>query len=194
MSVQEIRRVRWRRGSPRKTTGTVAGVKWTVPVAWTAQPERPMRVATYTIPAAEGDQDPARVRCVVLRIRPGRSGGDEHRPLEGAVRESRKRWRRASTEVNGIPVSTVELAGTYLAPGGPMMQSTGKKENTRLLGAIITAPEGNGVLQGDRTVEDGRRGKEGISRDGEFAEQVADSLALRDRDAPFAVRTGRSYV
>ena len=122
-------------------TGRVAGVKWTVPSRWTAQPERPMRVATYMIPAAEGDQEPA--ECAVSFFGSGQGG-----PVEMNV----DRWKgqfenpeevaKSSTEVKGIPVSTVELAGAYLAPGGPMMQATGKKENTRLLGAIITAPQG----------------------------------------------------
>jgi hypothetical protein len=40
-------------------------------------------------------------------------------------------------------VTRTEIAGTYLAPGGPMMQSTGKKTGYRLLGAIVEAPEGN---------------------------------------------------
>jgi hypothetical protein len=124
-----------------KASGTVAGVKWTVPARWTPQPERPMRVATYTVPAAEGDQEPA--ECVVSFFGSGQGG-----PVEMNI----DRWKgqfenpaevaKNSADVSGIPVTTVELTGTYLAPGGPMMQSTGKKENARLLGAVITAPEG----------------------------------------------------
>jgi hypothetical protein len=45
--------------------------------------------------------------------------------------------------VAGLRVTRVELDGTYLAPGGPMMQSTGKKTGYRLLGAIVEAPGGN---------------------------------------------------
>ena len=36
----------------------------------------------------------------------------------------------------------VQIAGNYLAPAGPMMEATGKKENFRLFGAIVEAPEG----------------------------------------------------
>ena len=142
-----------------RSTGTVAGVKWTVPARWTAQPERPMRVATYTVPAAEGDQDPG--ECVVSFFGSGQGG-----PVEMNI----GRWKgqfenpeeigRTSTEVNGMPVTTVELAGTYLSPGGPMMQSTGKKENTRLLGAVITAPEGMVFFKmtgPSKTIEAGRK-------------------------------------
>jgi hypothetical protein len=35
----------------------------------------------------------------------------------------------------------VNITGTYLAPG-PMMESTGKKMNYKLVGAIINAPGG----------------------------------------------------
>jgi hypothetical protein len=140
-------------------TGTVAGVKWTVPKRWTLQPDRPMRVATYTIPAAEGDQEPA--ECAVSFFGSGQGG-----PVEMNI----DRWKgqfekpeeiaKSSSEVKGIPVSTVELAGAFLSPGGPMMQSTGKKENARLLGAIITAPEGMvffKLIGPSKTVEAGRK-------------------------------------
>jgi len=142
-----------------KATGTVAGVKWTVPGRWTAQAERPMRVATYTVPAAEGDQEGA--ECVVSFFGSGQGG-----PVEMNI----DRWKgqfenpeesaRNSEEVNGVPVTTVEVAGTYLAPGGPMMQSTGKKEGARLLGAVITAPEGMVFFKmtgPSKTVEAGRK-------------------------------------
>ena len=50
---------------------------------------------------------------------------------------------RSSREVNGMKVTLVSISGTYLSPGGPMMQSQGKKENYRLLGAIVEGPEGS---------------------------------------------------
>ena len=44
--------------------------------------------------------------------------------------------------VNRLKVHTIEIAGTYLSPGGPMMQSQGKRPGWRLSGAIVEAPEG----------------------------------------------------
>ena len=35
------------------------GVKWTAPATWKTQPPKPMRAATYAIPAAAGDKDGA---------------------------------------------------------------------------------------------------------------------------------------
>ncbi len=45
--------------------------------------------------------------------------------------------------VAGLRVTRAQVGGTYLAPGGPMMQSTGKRPGYRLLGAIAEGPEGN---------------------------------------------------
>jgi hypothetical protein len=44
--------------------------------------------------------------------------------------------------VNGLKVTTVQINGTYMGMGGMMTESSPKKENYRLLGSIIEAPEG----------------------------------------------------
>ena len=129
------------------TTGEAAGVAWTVPARWEAQPPRMMRVATYLIPKDAEDDEPG--ECAVFYF--GRGQG-------GSVDLNLQRWReqfetdtggqpslaeRKST-INGLAVTTVSLAGTYLASMGPMFQSGAvKKPGYRMLGAIIEAPEGN---------------------------------------------------
>lgn len=122
-------------------SATAAGIQWQVPKGWQVQPPRSMRVATYSIPAAAGDEEGA--ECAVFFFGSGQ-GGD--------VRSNIDRWisqfqtdskpQEASKTVNRIHVTTVTVSGTYLAPAGPMMQSTGQKSNYRLLGAIVEAPEG----------------------------------------------------
>ena len=118
---------------------SVAGVTWEVPATWSAQPERSMRVATYELPgtgAAPGE-------CAVF-----------HFPATGgSVEANISRWARQfeespaptieTREVAGLSVTLVSISGTYLAPGGPMMKSTGKKPDHQLFGAIVTGPEGN---------------------------------------------------
>ena len=129
------------------TTGGAAGVVWTVPSRWETQPPRTMRVATYLIPKDDADDEPG--ECAVFYF--GRGQG-------GSVDLNLQRWReqfetdtgsqpslaeRKST-INGLTVTTVSLAGTYLASMGPMFQSGAvKKPGFRMLGAIIEAPEGN---------------------------------------------------
>jgi hypothetical protein len=120
--------------------GSAGGVSWTVPAAWQAAPDKPMRVGTYVIPAASGQEAG---ECGVFFF--GRGQG-------GSVEDNLARWKAqfegASTPktreqtVNGLKVHEIDLTGTYLAPGGPMMQSQGKKPGWRLLGAIVEAPDG----------------------------------------------------
>jgi hypothetical protein len=123
-------------------TGSVAGIRWSIPKRWTEQGQRPMRVATYGIPAAEGDGEAG--ECAIFYF-----GNDQG----GTVDQNIDRWigqfetagvpARSRKDVNGMKVTLVQVAGAYLAPAGPMMQSTGKKENFRLLGAIVEGPEGS---------------------------------------------------
>ena len=122
--------------------GSVAGVQWSVPQRWSEQGARQMRVATYTVPAAVGDPEPA--ECAVFYF-----GGDQG----GSTEMNIDRWvgqfetgtppARSEREVNGMKVTLVQIAGAYLAPAGPMMQSTGKKDNFRLLGAIVEGAQGS---------------------------------------------------
>src|ERR1700687_31130 len=120
--------------------GTAAGVKWTVPVPWKSQGERPMRVATYDIPAAAGSQAG---ECGGFYFGMGRGGGiDENFARWVKQFESASAPKKAERTVQGLKVHTIDVSGTYLAPAGPVMPSQGKKARYRLIGAIIDAPHG----------------------------------------------------
>jgi hypothetical protein len=121
---------------------SAAGVAWTLPSSWKAGPPKQMRVATYTIPAASGDAEGG--ECAVFYFGSGQ-GGDVESNIQRWVSQfiDAGKPERSSKEVNGLNVELVRIAGTYTAPSGPMMQSSGNKENYRLLGAIVAAPEGS---------------------------------------------------
>ena len=120
--------------------GSAGGLRWTVPSGWEAAPERSMRVATYRIPAAAG-KDAG--ECGVFFF--GRGQG-------GSVEDNLARWKSqfepasdakpVQRTVNGLKVHEIDISGTYTSPGGPMMQSQGRKSGWRLLGAIVEAPDG----------------------------------------------------
>lgn len=122
-------------------TDAAGGIEWTVPARWTSGTGSAMRVATYAVPAASGA---GAGECAVFFFGPGQGGSVDanverwSRQFEGTPTP-----HRAAATVAGLRVTRVELSGTYLAPGGPMMQSTGKRPGMRLLGAIVEAPGGN---------------------------------------------------
>ncbi len=117
------------------------GIRWTVPARWTAGPASAMRIATYGVPAAKGAEAG---ECAVFFFGPGQGGGVDDNVARWAKQfEGAPTAERTTVTVAGFRVTRVQVAGTYLAPGGPMMQATGKKAGHRLLGAIVEAPNGN---------------------------------------------------
>jgi len=142
------------------------GLTWTAPAGWEAQGARPMRVATYQIPPAKGDTDPAELALFYFGSGQG-----------GAVDANVKRWlsqfqksdgapvtdkdaRTKKETVNGLAVTTVDVKGTYTG-GGPMMGPSTPKPGYRLLGAIVEGPEGPLFLKltgPERTVASAEKG------------------------------------
>ena len=99
-----------------------------------------MRVATYAIPGPKGAEAG---ECGVFHFGEGRGGGvDENIARWSSQFEGKPTPKKSVRTINGIRVHLVEISGTYLAPGGPMMQSQGRKSGYRLLGAIVKAPDG----------------------------------------------------
>ena len=123
-------------------TGSVAGLKWSVPKRWTEQGTRPMRAATYSVPAAEGDAEGG--ECGVFYFGGGQ-GGNVDMNIDRWIGQFEVAGTpgRSTKDVSGLKVTLVQIAGAYLAPSGPMMESQGKKENFRLLGAIVEGPQGS---------------------------------------------------
>ncbi|HYB54484.1 MAG TPA: hypothetical protein VEG84_11515 [Thermoanaerobaculia bacterium] len=121
-------------------TGSAGGVRWTVPQRWTEQPSRAMRVATYTVPGPKGT-DPA--ECGVFFFGAGRGGSiEENISRWSAQFQGSPKPKSTTLTVKGMAVHRIDISGTYLSPGGPMMQSQSPKPGYRLLGAIIEAPSG----------------------------------------------------
>ncbi len=120
--------------------GSAAGVRWSVPARWSEQPSRAMRVATYNVPGANGAEAG---ECAVFYFGEGRGGSVEENFARWTKQfEETPRPKTTTRTVNGLRIHIADLSGTYLAPGGPMMESQGKRPNYRLLGAIVEAPAG----------------------------------------------------
>ncbi len=119
-----------------------AALKWTAPSSWKKEEgSRPMRAATYAIPASAGDQEGG--ECVAYYFGQGQGGSVEANiqrwtaQFEGAKPEVKKK------AVHGLPVTTIDAAGTYTGMGGPMAKAKTSKPGYRLLGAIVEGPEGS---------------------------------------------------
>jgi hypothetical protein len=122
-------------------SSSVAGISWTVPAAWKDEGPRQMRVATYTIPGSGGAGD---AECAVFYF-----GSDQGGNIDANI----SRWesqfdgspmsKRSAMTVHDMEVTKVMISGTYLAPGGPQMESQGKMDDYRLLGSIVKGPQGS---------------------------------------------------
>ncbi|HKT81595.1 MAG TPA: hypothetical protein VJP86_15315 [Vicinamibacterales bacterium] len=124
---------------------SAAGLRWTTPAGWQTAPEQPMRAATYRVPPAPGDSAPG--ECAVYFFGAGQGG---------SVADNLDRWKgqftgadgkpspakTARLTVNGIPVTTIDVSGTYSGMGGPMAASK-PVPGYRLLGAIVEGPGGS---------------------------------------------------
>jgi len=121
--------------------GAAGGIRWTTPAKWTVADPKPMRKATYVIPPSGAGVEAG--ECGVFFFGKGQGGSvDENLDRWAKQFEGAAAPKRSESSVHGLKVHRMDLSGTYLAPGGPMMQSQGKKAGWRLSGAIVEAPEG----------------------------------------------------
>ncbi|RKG77318.1 hypothetical protein D7V88_31145 [Corallococcus terminator] len=124
------------------------GLTWSAPPEWAVQPARPMRAATYKIPAAKGDAEDAEL--AVFYFGQGQGGAvdanvqrwvSQFQKPDGKPVDPAKDAKTKQEKVNGMPVTTVEVKGTFTG-GGPMMAPSAPKPGFKLRGAIVEGPEG----------------------------------------------------
>ncbi len=127
---------------------SAGGIRFSAPSSWSLQAPRPMRAATYKIPAAAGTPDDA--ECGVFYF--GAAQG-------GSVDANLSRWlgqftqpngqpiadfaRREKRTIGGVAVTVVDVSGTFLFSPTPMSPEHTPKAGYRMLGAIVEAPQGS---------------------------------------------------
>jgi hypothetical protein len=127
------------------TSGGVAGIEWMVPTGWIKAGEKPMRAATYTVGSGE-----TLAECAVFFFGTGQ-GGDVEANIARWISQvkqpdgsdSKANAVRAEVKSACCMITTVEVAGSYMASSGPMMQTTAEKPGFVLLGGIAPGPQGN---------------------------------------------------
>lgn len=120
---------------------TAGGIKFVAPSGWKSLGARPMRAGTYLAPPAPGDQENGEL--AIFYFGQGQ-GGDVDANIQRwtAQFETKEKPRTQKQTVNGLPVTTIDLSGTYMASSGPMMAAKTSKPGYRLLGAIVEGPQG----------------------------------------------------
>jgi hypothetical protein len=120
---------------------TAGGIKFAPPADWKSLGQRPMRAGTYLAPAAAGDKEGAEL--AIFYFGQGQ-GGDVDANIKRwtAQFDTKEKPRIDKQTVNGMPVTMMDLSGTYIASSGPMMAAKTSKPGYRLLGAIVEGPQG----------------------------------------------------
>ncbi|MBZ5612106.1 MAG: hypothetical protein LAP38_27930 [Acidobacteriia bacterium] len=124
-------------------------MRWTPPASWKGEAERPMRLATYTVPHAPGDADNG--ECGVYYFGPGQGGSVEANLdrwigqfLQADGKPSKSTAKMEKRAQHGLKVTTVDVSGAYTGMGGPQAEPGGApKRAYRLLGAIVEGPQGS---------------------------------------------------
>lgn len=128
---------------------TSPDIKWVAPPSWKLQPQASsMRLATYQIRPASGDQESA--ECGVYYFGQGQGGSVEANVDRWAGQFSQANGKpskdAAKVEkrtINGLKVTTVDVSGAYTGMGGPRAPEGPPKQGYRLLGAIVEGPQGS---------------------------------------------------
>ena len=107
-----------------------------------------MRLATYTVPPASGDQESG--ECGVYYFGPGQ-GGSAQANMDRWVgqfqqadgKPSKDAAKVGNRNIHGLKVTTVDVSGSYTGMGGPRAPQGPPKAGYRLLGAIVEGAQGS---------------------------------------------------
>ena len=124
-------------------------LRFKAPDGWTVEkPTSSMRVAQYKLPKVEGDKDDA---TLVLYYFGATQGGTAQANIDrwiGQIQQpdgsdSKSKAKTESMTVNGLNVSTVDVAGVYTAEMAPGSKTFHNDADYRLRAAVIETPKGN---------------------------------------------------
>ena len=122
-----------------------SSLKFTVPAGWVEEERTSsMRVAQYRLPKAATDTDDA---SLVLYYFGQNQGGSAAANVERWVSQMKQAEgnspKQETLEVNGLKVTTVDVAGTYVAETAPGSGTFHNKPGYRLRAAVVETPKGS---------------------------------------------------
>lgn len=139
--------------STQTNTSASGQLNFKAPDGWvTEKASSSMRAAQYTLPKAEGDSEDA---TAVLYYFGATQGGSPQANIDRWISQmqqsdnssSKEKAKTETMTVNGLPVTSVDVTGTYTAEMAPGSGSFHNNPNYRLLAAVIETPKGNYFLK-----------------------------------------------
>jgi|SRR5436190_5768985 len=128
-----------------QSSATAPGLTFTPPAAWQPRPAAStMRVAEFVVPKAAGDTEDAELVVYFF----GGSGGSVDANIDRWVGQVQQPAaapatpRRETLTVHGLNVTTVDVAGTYIAEVRPGAAERHNKPGFRLRAAVIETARG----------------------------------------------------
>ena len=130
-----------------ESAGTQKGLTFTAPQSWIVEtPASPMRKAQYRLPRVEGDPEDAEMAVFYF----GGGGGGVEANIDrwtGQFEKSAGGTAASAVQtshkvVHGVPLTIVDISGSYTAQSMGSVTPSRKKENFRMLAAVAEA--GNG--------------------------------------------------
>ncbi len=126
---------------------TNAGLKFTAPAGWLQEtPTSSMRQAQYRLPRVEGDPEDAEMVVFFFQGQGGSVQANIDRWIgqfsksDGTPAADMARVTRR--EAHGIPLTIVDVSGTYSGAAGRMMTEAALKLNFRMLAAVAETSSG----------------------------------------------------
>ena len=124
-----------------------AGLTFTAPAAWHTRPAASaMRVAEFVVSKVAGDPEDAEVVVYFFGVTVGSVNSNVDRWI-GQMQQpdgsaSKDKARRETQTINGLKVTMVDLAGTYVGEVRPGATERYNKPNFRLRAAVVETPRG----------------------------------------------------
>jgi hypothetical protein len=131
------------------TPGTSApeGLKFIAPAGWIEEaPTSSMRKAQYKLPRVDGDAEDAELAVFFFKG----EGGSVQANIERWIGQFSRPDGRPATDtaktthkdIHGIPLTIVDVSGTYMSASGPMLSEVKSKPGFRMLAAVAETSEG----------------------------------------------------
>jgi hypothetical protein len=125
-----------------------ATLKYDAPAGWVVKPPASsMRVAEFSLPKAAGDAEDASLGVFFF----GGQGGTVEANLERWMQQMAQPGGKPSKDVaktskmtsHGLPITLVDVSGTYVAETSPGSADHYNKPGFRLRAAVVETPGGN---------------------------------------------------